>query len=253
MVFVPALLLAQKPDTKAQRREARKERVDQLRKQAEEGAIVFSRQTAFGVKLSTDGYGAFLELGRMKTLRKSNLYWLEIGERKHPKEEKLIKGTIFSNPFIYGKINNFYFAKLGYGQQINLGNKGNRNGVAVSAIVGGGLTAGILKPYYLKVERNNGTVYDTRYDNNDSVFLDPTVIVGASGFGMGWNELEFVPGAHVRTAIRFDYGRFNELLSAIEVGLNTEVYSKTMPIMLRNKERRFFFNAYLALTFGRRK
>jgi hypothetical protein len=37
------------------------------------------------------------------------------------------------------------------------------------------------------------------------------------------------------------------------VGINAEYYSKTMPILLLNKERKFFFNAYIALVFGKRK
>jgi hypothetical protein len=62
-----------------------------------------------------------------------------------------------------------------------------------------------------------------------------------------------VPGAHARAAMRFDYGRYNEVLSALEVGLNAEYYTKTMPILLQNKERKFFFNAYISLVFGKRK
>ncbi len=259
IIISPLLALAQKPDTKAQKKAEREKRIEELRKRAEEGEIVFSKQTAFGIKLSTDGYGAFVELGRMKTLRKANLYWLEIGERKHAKEQKLTKTEgplgFTGNPFIFGKVNNFYFLKLGYGQQVTLGNKGNKNGVAVSAIYGGGITAGLLKPYYLDIkDPATNQQRDIRYHDTTAVyFLDPSVITGSSGFSKGWGEMKFVPGAHIRTAVRFDYGRYNELLSALEIGLNAEFYSQTMPIMLQNKEKRFFFNAYAALTFGRRK
>ena len=33
-----------------------------------------------------------------------------------------------------------------------IGGKGNKNGVAVSAIYGGGISAGLLKPYYLQIQ-----------------------------------------------------------------------------------------------------
>ena len=39
-------------------------------------------------------------------------------------------GFAFGNSFIYGKINNFYFLKAGFGQQLLIGGKGNQNGVA---------------------------------------------------------------------------------------------------------------------------
>ena len=260
LVLAPLFALAQKPNTKADKKAARKQRVDELRKRAAEGEIVFDRQTAFGIKLNTDGYGAFLELGRMKTLRKANLYSLEIGERKHAKEEKISKGNmnqlgVTGNPFIFGKINNFYYAKLGFSQQLMVGNKGNRNGVAVSAIYGGGFSAGLLKPYYIEIDDPiTNRPKDIRYsDTTETYFLSPDIINGGSGFGKGWGEIKFVPGVYARTAFRFDYGRYNELVSAIEVGLNAEFYTQTMPILLLNKEKRFFFNAYFALTFGKRK
>jgi len=257
IIIAPLFAIAQKPDKKADKKAARKQRVEELRKRAAEGEIVFDKQTAFAIKLNTDGYGASLELGRMKSLKKANLYYLEIGERKHPKEEKItnLSSALSTNPFIFGKINNFYYLKLGFGQQVMVGNKGNKNGVAVSAIYGGGISAGLLKPYYLEVrDASTGRPKDVRYsDTTEHYYLDPGSIIGASGFGKGWGDIKFVPGLYAKTAFRFDYGRFNELLSAIEIGLNAEFYTQTMPIMLLNKEKRFFFNAYFALTFGKRK
>lgn len=251
------IAFGQTSDARQEKKARNRERINRMIQQEEEGAIIFQKQTVFGIKLNTDGYGMFLETGRMKTSRKSNLYSLEIGERKHPKEEKVppVPGTYFTNPFVYGKINNFYYAKLGYAQQRLIGNKGNKNGVAISAIYGGGLSAGLLKPYYLKVIDQSNYVRDVKYNNtNNSTFLDnPQDIQGASGFSKGFGEMKFTPGAYVKTALRFDYGRYNELVSALEVGLNVEFYAKKMPVMLLQKQRQLFFNAYAAIEFGRRK
>jgi len=65
--------------------------------------------------------------------------------------------------------------------------------------------------------------------------------------------MKFTPGAFLKTAIRFDYGRYNELVSAIEVGVNVEFYSKKQPVMLLNQDKQMFFNAYAAIAFGKRK
>lgn len=255
--FVVTVGYSQNKDLKQQKKAERQEQIKHMISQEEEGAIIFQKQTVFGVKLNTDGYGMFIETGRMKTARKANLYSLELGERKHSKEEKLstITGSYLSNPYIYGKINNFYYAKLGYAQQRLIGNKGNKNGVAISAIYGGGLSAALLKPYYLKVANpNSNTATDVKYNNNDSVFLDnPGYILGSSGFTKGFGEIKFKPGAYLKTALRFDYGRYNELVSAIEVGLNVEFYTSKMPVMLLQKQRSTFFNAYAAIEFGHRK
>lgn len=258
VISVAAVAQNQQQSAKEIKKAANKERINQLIKQEEEGAIIFQKQTTFGIKLNSDGYGAFLELGRLKTPRKTNLFSLELGERKHPKEEKRYQGNsqgfYIGNPYIFGKVNNFYYAKLGFSQQRLIGGKGNKNGVAVSAIYGGGLSAGLLKPYYIRInDPQDGNQKDIKYQNNDSVFLAADIITGSAGLGKGFNEIKFKPGLFAKTAIRFDYGRYNEVVSAIEVGLNAEFYSSKMPLLLRNKDKQLFFNAYAAIVFGKRK
>lgn len=244
---------------KARKKAERKEKINQMIKQEEEGALVYNKQGAFGFKFNTDGWGMFYERGKYKTIKKTSLWWIELGEHKHPKEEKVPTisasgGFLIVSSYIYGKRNNFYNLKLGFGEQRLIGGKGNKNGVAVSAIYGGGLTAGLLKPYYIEIQNPSTNQQEQiKYDNNDNLFLDPTIILGRGGLTKGFGEMKFVPGAHIRTALRFDYGRYNEVLSALEVGVNAEYYSQKMPILLLNKEKAFFFNAYVALTFGKRK
>lgn len=243
-----------------QKKAEKRERINQLIKQEEEGALIFNKQSAFGIKLNTDGWGLFYERGKYKTITKTNLWWLELGERKSIKEERVptisaSQGFIIISSYIYGKQNNFYYFKAGVGQQKLIGGKGNKNGVAVSAIYGAGITAGLLKPYYLEIQNpTTGLRESIKYSPaNENLFLDPTIILGKGGLSKGLGETKFVPGGHARVALRFDYGRYNEMLSAIEIGLNAEFYSQKMPIVLLNKEKNFFFNAYAAITFGRRK
>lgn len=259
--FAPILLVAQeKKLTPRQIKKAEaKAKVDKLIQQEEEGALIFRKQSAFGIKFNTDGYGIFYERGKFKSVTKTNLWWVELSERKHPKEEKFAKGDptfgfIVGNPFIYGKVNNFYNFSVGIGQQKLIAGKGNKNGVATTLIYGGGLSVALMKPYFLEIE-DPATLKTKviRYNEDTINFLDPTRIMGAAGFGKGFNQINYIPGAHARTALRFDYGRYTETLSAIEVGINASFYSKKIQQMAQNKENNFFFNAYVALTFGRRK
>ncbi|MEN9525641.1 MAG: hypothetical protein RLZZ256_1025, partial [Bacteroidota bacterium] len=145
-------VFAQQPISK---KEQKKQHINQLIRQAEEGALVYNRHNIYGVQVSSLGYGVFYEHGRVKNARKANLFRIDITEIKDRKEDKVqntANGFIFfGNPYIYGKINNFYQAKLGYGQQLILGQKGNKNGVSVTGIYGGGLSLGLLRPYYLQV------------------------------------------------------------------------------------------------------
>lgn len=239
---------------KDEKKEAKKQRINAILKQEEEGVLVFRKQTVGGIELRTNGYGAFLELGRMKTPRWTNMYSLELTEIKHPKEEKSPAGNL-SNAFVYGKQNNFYQAKLGYGRQLILGQKGNRNGIAVIALAEGGISLGFLKPYYLQIQKTNGgPVEDVKYSVQDSAaFLDLGKIYGGSGFTKGWGELSFKPGLFIKTALRFDFGRFNESIQAIEIGLSADFYTEKIPIMVLPENKQIFYQGHIAFVFGKRK
>lgn len=246
-------------DARQLKKEKRREKINTLIKQEEEGALVFHKQNTFGVRINTDGYSFFFEKGWMQSKTKTTLASIEIGEKKHPKEYKssydavnAFPGT--TTPFIFGKRNIFYQVKLGVGQQFILGYRGNKNGVSVTGVYAGGLSIGLQRPYYLRVQRTNGNeVVDIKYSQADSAdFLGDRIIEG-TGLRNGWNELKFTPGLHARTGLRFDYGRFNELVSAIEVGINAEYYFKEPEIMLLVKNRKFFLSAYASINFGRRK
>lgn len=261
IVFEGALAQKSKPVNKDEKKAQRKELINQRIKQEEEGALIFNKQNLFGIKLNTDGYGIFIEKSKYKTTQLSNLWWVELGERKHTKEEKIstqsniLPGLTLGNPFIYGKQNNFYYLKIGFGQQRLIGGKGNKNGIAVAAVYGGGLSIGMLKPYYLEINNTvTGATQKIKYDGtNEAAFLDQSKIIGGGGLFTGLGEIKYVPGAHLRGGLRFDYGRFNEVASAIEVGINAEFYGNKMPIMLRNPEKNLFYGFYAALVFGRRK
>jgi hypothetical protein len=237
----------------SERKEAKRKKINELVKQAEEGVLVYSKQSIFGLQLRTNGYGLFYELGRMKSNRKTNIYRIDIAETKNHKEEKLLGNSFFGNSFIYGKINYFYPVTIGFGQQYILGQKGNKNGVAVSAVYNAGLSLGLLRPYYVAVTDPSGGSKTIKYTTQDSaLFLGPT-ITGGGGFGKGWSEIKVKPGAFGKVALRFDYGRFNESVSAIEIGLSAEIYASKIPILLFQNDKRLFVQGYLAIVFGRRK
>ncbi|HMJ46475.1 MAG TPA: hypothetical protein VK498_04055 [Ferruginibacter sp.] len=249
--LLPAL--AQEPqDKKRNKREERKQRISAMARQEEEGVITFKKHTVFGGKLTSDGYGAFLEIARAQSIKRSLLFQLEFSERKHSKEEKQQGPYSTTAPIIYGKINFFYPIKLGVQQQFLLGNKGNKNGVAVTGNIGGGLIVGLLRPYMVDVDIN-GTRTFVGYESADSSYYLNGPYYGGPNFGTGWSKMKVSPGFYIKPAVRFDYGKFNEMVNAIETGITIEYYSKKVPQMIYQKNKQFFFSAYFAIMFGRRK
>ena len=249
-LIIASSSFAQK-QSKKEKRDLNRKRIDALIKQEEEGVIAYKKHTAFGGKLINNGYGAFMEIGRMSSPKKGMLYQLEISEYKSTREEKQSNLYAYSTPFIFGKQNFFYPIKLGAQQQILFGNKSNKNGVSITGNFGGGISVGLLRPYYVQLGATNTYV---KYESADSAkFLDPSGISGGPGFSKGWSDMTIDPGAYLKTALRFDYGSYNEIVSALEVGISADYYSKKVPLMVHETAKQFFFTGYVAIIFGRRK
>jgi hypothetical protein len=236
-----------------ERKAEKRQRINNMLKMEEEGDVIFNKHNLFGIKLATDGYGVFFEKGKFKTKKRTLLYQFELNEKKDGKDHKVsaagFNGYNF-NSVVVGKLNNFYQLKVAIGQQHLIGGKGNKNGVAVTALYSGGLSLGILKPYYVNVQDQYGNQFQAKYPQIiDSGYIE----LGAAGVTYGWNGVSFKPGANAKAAMRFDYGRFNETITAIEVGITGEYYVNKIPMMYLVPYHNFFFNAYLAIMFGKRK
>jgi hypothetical protein len=245
---------------KSTRKAEKREKINQMAKAEEEGAIVYNKQWVMGAKLYNDGMAAFYEWGKKKTPYKGNFYTVELATRKANNEYKVSFNDIgfFGRPYIYAKQNVFLNTKIGFGQQYIIGGKANKNGVAVMAVYGGGISIGLLKPYYInKTDPLTNQNVEIKYlgDNsaNDSLFMNQNTASSSSGFFKGLNETKIRPGLFAKTGLRFDYGRYNEIVSAIECGINVEYYFSEMPIMVNNQAKTFFANVYIGFEFGRRK
>jgi hypothetical protein len=244
--------------TKAEKKQAKRERINEMSRLEEEGESGFHKQSGFGFRFNSDGYGMFYELGKIKSAYKTTIFQIELNEKKHKKEERQSRtdgAVVFGNPFIYGKQNNFYQLKLGIGQQYMIGGKGNKNGIGVYLIYEGGFAAGLLRPYYVDIESppNSGRIQQIKYSQADSAEFMGQSILGSSGLGTGWGEMKFAPGIHAKMALRFDYGRFNNILSALEAGFNFEYYFTDIEQMVGVTPKNYFANSYIAIIFGSRK
>ncbi len=237
------------------RADAKRDRINRLMKMEEEGDLVFDHHTVFGLRLATDGYGLFYERGKFRSTRKTTLLQIEINEKKDPKDHKAAVGQFNGatyNSIAVGRLNNFYQLKGAYGQEYLIGGKNNKNGVAVSGVYTAGVTLGFLKPYLLDVsyDANDNNSHTSSYPK----VLDSSYLVNdAQGLGSGWNKLSYKPGLNAKAALRFDYGRFNQNVTAIEIGGTVEYYFSKIPLEMYVQQKNVFFNAYISIMFGRRK
>ena len=259
-LFLPLVILftlpcvaQEKSQANKSRKELHRQKIDEIAKQEEEGVIKYKKHTVFGAKLTSDGYGGSLEFGRARSVRKALLFQLDITERKHVKERKELPGQFQTSPTIYGKVNYFYPVKLGVQQQLLLGNKSNKNGVSVTANFGGGLSLGLLRPYIIEVLTADEKLLDVTFESDPIEFFTLDHHHHGPTLFKGWDQLTVVPGIYVKPSVRFDYGKYNEMVNAIEVGLTAEYFSKKIEQMAFIEPKSFFIGGYVSILLGRRR
>lgn len=236
--------------------------------------IIYERETTFDIKvLQTNGFAFGLNFGKIKTYYKTQFYNIEFGELKHIREVKqssqFIQGTFFtdgSRSFIYGKQNNFYPIRLGYGEKIYLSEKGQHRGLAVGVSYSGGANIGILKPYYMDFlyrDVNSPTSFSKvsiKYTpENEDIFLNINSIYGASPVTKGLSEISVRPGLHLKGALHLDWGAFDEVVKAMEAGFMVDYFFGSVPIMVESpnfegvENSPLLINLYINLQLGKRK
>jgi hypothetical protein len=249
-----------KADQKKEEKIERRNRINEMIRNEEEGVPAFEKHLIYNFKMHHDGYGVIIEKGISKTAYKSTIFQLEFAEKQHTKENKQSSTdfsntgfAIFGRPFIFGKQNIFYQAKLGIGKQIMIGGKSNKNGVAVYGILVGGFSAGLTRPYYIEFNTPAGAKRLKYTEADRSMFLSADRIIGGTGLQLGWNEMKFNPGAYGKAGLRFDWARFNQVVSAVEFGFGFDYFTSGVVQMVDNPARSFFPTGYIGLVFGNRK
>lgn len=224
-----------------------------------------------GVRLNTNGWSLFVDKGwvREGEERHSDLFYnlriaqIEFGEMKHPKEMKQSNEQQGVNsgdrirPFIYGKVNNFYSLKLGYGFRKMIAGKPEPRTVSVHWFGVGGLSLGLLKPYYVEAyvpQQGGGAQRETiRYtDSTEAAFLDERLLIGAAGFTKGLGEMKFLPGLQLRTGLHFDFSPTKKTVLAVSVGMNAEIYTRKIEIIANQADVPYVFNLFAGFQFGKR-
>ncbi len=228
-----------------------------------------SRESSIGLRLRTDGWSLFFDKGYVKSEDRFSdlfydirLFWVELGEVKHTKQIKRSNTGVTTpgdqaTPFVYGKTNNFYTFKLGYGFRKMIAGKPEPGTVSIHLVYGGGISLGLLKPYYINaLVTKNGITSEqsiTYSDSTKEAFLSKPNIIGSSGFSKGLGEIKLVPGVHAKLGLHFDIATDKKGKLAIETGMGLDYYAKEVELMAVVKPTAFLANFYASVQIGRRK
>lgn len=234
--------------------------------------IVYDKEFTVDLKLHTNGYALGFNIARLKTYYLTQFYNIEIGEIKHHKEYRQSfdfqtpSSSRVSRAFVFGKQNNFFVLRAGFGEKRYFSEKAKRKGLAVGITYEAGPSLGFLKPYYLELIRfanpgePGGLIIESERFSEATAdeFLDINRIYGSAGFSKGLNEISIIPGAHAKAAVHFDWGAFDQFVKAIEAGIMFDFYFQNVPIMVESEmvpnveNRPFFLNFFINLQLGKR-
>lgn len=230
----------------------------------EEVGFLYNRETTFNFRLATNrSFGIGMEWGRLRTYNKTKTLSLGISEMKHPKEQKQNAAPSVrrsARPFVYGKKNSLFVLRSGWGLKRYYSEKAKQKGVAVGISYSIGPSLGLLKPYYLTLNlegtsAGTGRPTAVKYSQkNEADFLNNSKILGAAPFTQGLGEISVLPGGTASIAYHMDWGAFDEMVKAMDIGLTVDVFARKAPIFVNQEQnQQVFFNFFLSLQFGKRK
>ncbi len=224
---------------------------------AEGDNAIYTKEWSVGLRFHTNAISGFFEHVWIKDIKRRKLLQVNIfgyfdlrdkaiNSQVSPKDKK----------YFFGKQNNFYSTQLMYGWRRVIANKSEEAGVKLSLTYMAGITLGILKPYYLEIQRTNGDkkyTTDERYlPETKDVFLDKNIIVGAADFGVGNEKIRFAPGLTAKLGMNFDFARKNTFVTSIEVGAQIDVFYQKLNIYINDTNKPYILNLYLSLQLGKR-
>lgn len=218
----------------------------------------YRNELIYGINLNSNGGllgGAFI-----RSAYTINENWLQFGgleivEVKHPKEYRLYSLRT-GDSFIRGKQNSLFVIRPHYGRELILFRKAAESGIQVNAVGAIGPSIGLLAPYYIRYEYNAGIggIPDVRTEQYDPQrHPEDTYIEGSAGFLTGLGESKVNLGLHTKAGLSFEYGRYNESITGVEVGFMVEAFPKEMVILPEADNRQIFTSVYLNIYYGRRK
>lgn len=232
---------------------------NQLLAQEEENTKV--NEVYFGGGIHTRGFQLTAGYSIIRPSRRTQTFFLDVGEIKHPKENRQTYDAVSiarSTPkaFIYGKQNNLYFTRLGYGEKFYLSARNTRL-VSLGFTYSAGFSLGLIRPYYLNlIYRDNGgrpaIVAERFNESNITKFLNPQEVDGPSGAAYGWDELTAVPGGFIKAGLLIDWGAYDAVVKDLEVGIAADFYFQTIPIMIFEENASIFVNLYVTARLGHR-
>jgi hypothetical protein len=215
--------------------------------------ILLKKEYSGGIIAHNLGFGANFRIGRNKTFFNSRIIEIEVVSMKHPKQIRVINPYYYNaKSYVYGKLNQVYMLRVGYGFKKLLNRKPYWGGVELRLFYLGGVSVAFAKPIYLYFwDETYSFVKEEKYDP-DNFYHSSEYIYGRAPFVSGLSQIKVYPGIFAQAGLNFEFGVQNTKIRALEGGVTLEYFPKAIPIMAYNPVQNFFPTVYLNFQLGKR-
>ncbi|GAB3648679.1 hypothetical protein GCM10027594_24110 [Hymenobacter agri] len=231
----------------------------------------YHKEFVFGINFNTQGGllgGASIRSSRVLDDRNLRFWMLEGVMLKNTGKEQR-ENTVAGGTYIRSKTNYGFVLRPSFGLQRVLFRKAADAGVQVNGLASVGPSLGLLMPYHITYDytfaRNGGNVINLANDDIVTEQFDPNkhnvelAILDHGPLFNGIGQTKVVPGAHLRGALSFEYGRYRDAVAGLELGFLVEAFTKRMVMLAPDPNltedrlnHQFFPSVYLTLYFGHR-
>lgn len=219
---------------------------------AQEDEYDYQREYIFGVNFNTNAGiigGLMFKHARSISQNQYQSFGIEVVNVKHPKELRRFS-PITGNSFIPGKAVYLFAVRPQYGREYILFRKAPEDGVQLNAILAGGPSFGVTKPYYILYSdaRDPNRAVSVPYDPNRHPSIEQ--IYGTGNILEGFDQLKVTLGAHVKGGLSFEFGRINNSVMGVETGLMLEAYTRKINIIPTAQNKSVYSSAFFTLYYG---
>ncbi|NOQ26403.1 MAG: hypothetical protein GQ564_13680 [Bacteroidales bacterium] len=207
--------------------------------------IFYRNEKSLGFQLNTNGWGLGYRYGsRINYFEKQN-YEIDFSIIKHPKE---IKSSSYysSNSFVFGKLNSVFDLRIGYGKQNEIHSKRDPGSIAIRYFYSFGPSIAIQKPIYYEIADG----FDVQIEKFTDVH-SPDEIKGKASFFEGFDEINVIPSAYIKTGFNFEFSQRETIIHALEAGIMFQAFLNDLEIMDVDDNQQFYFTLFVSYRFGK--
>jgi len=213
--------------------------------------VFYKNEKTLGLNLNTNGWGIGYRFGDRINYFEKRIYEVDFSILNHPKEIKS-SSAFSSESFIFGKLNNVFDLRFGYGKQNEMFAKRDPGSVAIRYFYSVGASVAFLKPIYYEVLYPlNDSVYGVQEEKFNADIHTSGDINGKSSFFTGFDEIKVVPGAYFKTGFNFEFSQSETVIHALEAGVMIQAYLQNLEIMAVDDNQQFYFTLFISYRIGK--